>query len=678
MTGTTRKLATIVALDVAGYSARTEADEARTTAEVVALRKAIEAIAAKHGGRVFNTAGDGFMLEFGSSLAAVEAAFELAETCEPKVRVGVHLGDVVVQPNGDLLGHGVNVAARLMAQSAPGAALVSGAVHQTIRGPLTARLQSRGHLKLDKMAETIEAFALAAIASGSAPTKTAEPLLAVLPFDNLSNDPEMVFFSDGVAEEIMQTLMRSAGLKVIGRTSAFQFRGERKALAAQALKATHILDGAVRRSGTKMRVSAQLTETATGTGLWGERYDRDVSDAFALQDEIAAKVAAALNQALPIARKDAAKIDSQAYDLYMKARPALSSLNVEVTRQAIPLLESAVARAPKFAAAWGALAFARAAIFSQTQDASLEPDFNVATAAVERALEFDAGTSHALLTQAALLPAFSAYAQKISLLEAAQTAEPNNPDVLSLLADAYRMVGRNSAALPLIERVLQLDPMSGVNRAMYVQELARLNRWPEAVQWMRLDHETSVRGLWWLPRMQWGRLIEFDVPAIADQFLTEHAPRFADAPPAIVPALRRSVRILAMPDDEREATLRRALDTSRGRALSLETCAFAARAGFASMAFDALFEALDSGRPISGALVGANAGALRSMTCGHLFFIDSAKLRPNPRFAHLCVRFGLYDYWRETGLWPDCVDEVAPYYDFKAECHKAARKTEGL
>ena len=124
----TRKLATIVALDVAGYSARTEADEARTTAEVAALRQVIEGIAGKHGGRVFNTAGDGFMLEFGSSLAAVKAAFELAETCEPKVRVGVHLGDVVVQPNGDLLGHGVNVAARLMAKSDPGGALVSAAV----------------------------------------------------------------------------------------------------------------------------------------------------------------------------------------------------------------------------------------------------------------------------------------------------------------------------------------------------------------------------------------------------------------------------------------------------------------------------------------------------------------------------------------------------------------------
>ena len=162
-----RKLATIVALDVAGYSARTEADEARTTAQVARLRKVIEAIAVKHAGRVFNTAGDGFMLEFGSSFAGVEAAFELAETCEPKVRVGVHLGDVIVQPNGDLLGHGVNVAARLMARSDPGGALVSADVRRTIRGALGERLVSRGLFKLDKMAETIEAYALIAAPSAA-------------------------------------------------------------------------------------------------------------------------------------------------------------------------------------------------------------------------------------------------------------------------------------------------------------------------------------------------------------------------------------------------------------------------------------------------------------------------------------------------------------------------------
>src|SRR5262245_45930271 len=159
MADATRKLATIVALDVAGYSARTEADEARTTAEVAALRKDVEAIAQRHGGRVFNTAGDGFMLEFPSSLLAVEASFELAETCRPQVRVGVHLGDVMVQPNGDLLGHGVNVTARLMAQANPGTVLISADVRRMMRGPLAQSLHSRGTIKLPKMSETIEVFA---------------------------------------------------------------------------------------------------------------------------------------------------------------------------------------------------------------------------------------------------------------------------------------------------------------------------------------------------------------------------------------------------------------------------------------------------------------------------------------------------------------------------------------
>src|SRR5690242_2280428 len=222
-----RRLTTIVAMDVAGYSARTEADEAGTTAEVAMLRSLIERIAAGRGGRVFNTAGDGFMLEFGSTLAAVEAAFALAEQCEPKLRIGVHLGDVAVLPNGDLLGHGVNVAARLMAHSDPGSVLVSADVRRTIRGPLAERLISRGILQLDKMTERIEAFAVLAERSAvvAAPSGSREPLLAVLPFDNLSDDREMQFFSDGVSEEIIQRLSRGAGIKVVGRTSSFQFRG---------------------------------------------------------------------------------------------------------------------------------------------------------------------------------------------------------------------------------------------------------------------------------------------------------------------------------------------------------------------------------------------------------------------------------------------------------------------
>jgi len=156
-----RRLTAIVALDMAGFSARMEKDEAISAAEVVGLRKTVMDIANGHEGRVFNTAGDGFMLEFGSSLTAVKAAIDLAEKCKPQVRVGVHLGDVQVQPNGDLLGHGVNVAARLMAQSVPGSVLISGAIHQTVHGPILERFVSRGVTKLEKMNETLEVFMLA-------------------------------------------------------------------------------------------------------------------------------------------------------------------------------------------------------------------------------------------------------------------------------------------------------------------------------------------------------------------------------------------------------------------------------------------------------------------------------------------------------------------------------------
>ena len=295
MSDTTRKLATIVALDVAGYSARTEADEARTTAEVAALRKVIEAIAAKHGGRVFNTAGDGFMLEFGSSLAAVEAAFELAETCEPKVRVGVHLGDVVVQPNGDLLGHGVNVAARLMAQATPGTALVSSPVRGSIRGPIADHLKSRGMLKLDKMAETIEAFTITSASkmSKSVPAQQQRAAsgsrIVVLPFRARANDDVEMVTAEGLTDDVTTLLTSVKGLSVTPRTSLRRSLepSDNVIQIAKDLSCRYAVTGSVRRSGDKLRVSVELIDVNDNQQKWSQRFDRSAEDIFAIQDEIA-------------------------------------------------------------------------------------------------------------------------------------------------------------------------------------------------------------------------------------------------------------------------------------------------------------------------------------------------------------------------------------------------------
>ena len=183
-----------------------------------------------------------------------------------------------------------------------------------------------------------------------------EPLVAVLAFDNLSSDPEMQFFSDGVSEEIIQRLSRGAKLKVIGRTSSFQFRGEHKAEAAQSLQCSHVLDGSIRRSGERVRISAHLVEACSRTTLWSDRYDRGLTDIFAVQDEISENIAAALDRAF--AGSSTQTLDPAVYDLYLRARP--QSYAPDELRTHVGLLEVVTQRAPHFAEAWGRLAYLRA------------------------------------------------------------------------------------------------------------------------------------------------------------------------------------------------------------------------------------------------------------------------------------------------------------------------------
>ena len=670
MTDTARKIAVIVALDVAGYSARTEADEAKTTAEVAALRQVIEGIAKTHGGRVFNTAGDGFMLEFASSLAAVEAAFALAEKCEPKVRVGVHLGDVVVQPNGDLLGHGVNVAARLMAKSDPGAALISADVRRTIRGPFTERLVSRGLMQLDKMNETIEAFALAAAASAmvAAPPKGAEPLLAVLPFDNLSNDPEMQFFSDGVSEEILQVLTRVAGMRMIGRTSSFHFRGERKAEAARILKATHVLDGAVRKGGARLRVNAQLTEAVTGAALWSERYDRDLTDVLAVQDDIAASVASALKVVFHCEPRNA-QIDPRAYESYLKAIQQRSVLTPESSQRAQFLLEEVVALAPDFVDAWAALGTVRTILLPYDRESIGTPQHNAALAATSRALALDPNCANAYGTLAALKPAFAAYAEKIELAQRAVQLAPNGGQPAIMLGLALLCVGRCKEAFVHFSRAAARDPMNPGYAAGVVATLDNDGRGEEAHAY--LDDVFKLQ-----PPSPWTATGKFLIYFNASRFA--EAAAYLDGPGAILagdemyPMLRALLAFPVLPLDQLKGLFPSLLRSGPEQALTLSVCAEAARFGCADLAFEELFGALDSGRPIRpnpGAVRGPRSVIALNSLLGRA---EARALRADPRFARFCARVGLVDYWSTSGHWPDCATQVP--YDFKAECEKAARE----
>jgi TolB-like protein/class 3 adenylate cyclase len=327
--GGKRKLATILAIDMAGYSAQSEKNQERAIAQVTALRERAATLAANEGGHIFNTAGDGVMLEFPIASGAVRAAVTLAReaTAEleglPRLRAGVHLGEIVID-GADRLGHGVNVAARLMQMAPPNGVVISDAVQSQLHGETDATFSPRGRVRLNKMREVIfafeyipsagplrlqwrrwrkraafaaAAFALAAAAllgARMAGDQQAEsPFLVVLPFDNLSNDPSLAYFSDGVSTEIQSTLAQyQEGLRVAGLATGFQFRGPAKnpAHVRQAMGATHVVDGSVRREGNAVRIVAELVDTRTNGVLWTQTYDRDLSRTLETQSDVARQV----------------------------------------------------------------------------------------------------------------------------------------------------------------------------------------------------------------------------------------------------------------------------------------------------------------------------------------------------------------------------------------------------
>ena len=512
MTDTTRKLATIVALDVAGYSARTEADESKTIAQITLLRPVIEGIAKAHGGRVFNTAGDGFMLEFASSFSAVEAALELADECRPRVRVGVHVGEVSVQLNGDLLGHGVNVAARLMAKAEPGSTLISADVCRMIRGPMAERFASRGTVQLDKMAETIEIFAPAAAVAHATPPRLKAPdskstplnailalattrpailaaaglvvaaiagwwiiggastpspdttapstSIAVLPFENLSTDKNNAFFAVGVQDEILTRLSKIGSLRVISRTSTAHLasRPENVAEIAKQLGVANILEGSVQRDGNSVRVNVQLIEASTDSHLWAEVYDRKLDNIFTVQSEIAIAIADALSAKVTGSEKKSLTrvptTNTAAYDSYLRG---LAFQHQGNGKEALASFKEAVRLDPEFALAWIELAIDAAGNFFGTSDPRRLAEVNTALDTVRR-LQPD-------LPELQLAEGVFAYYIKQDYEGARKQFEkvrallPNDVQGIFFLGLIARRQGRWDDSRSLLEQAIVRDPM---------------------------------------------------------------------------------------------------------------------------------------------------------------------------------------------------------------------------
>src|ERR1700736_3382549 len=384
----TRRLAAILAADVAGYSRLMGADEEGTHERLKAHRRQlVDPKISEHKGRIVKTTGDGLLVEFASVVDAVRCAAEVQRGMldrEPEAtderqirfRIGIYLGDVIAEGD-DIFGDGVNVAARLEALAEPGGICVSGTVHDHIRDRLPYPLDDLGEQSVKNIARPVRAYALcpAAVAALPAPgaplsapiaQRAVAPRLSivVLPFGNLSNDPEHQYFADGITEDLTTDVARIQGSLVIARNTAFTYKGkpvDAKQLGRE-LGVRYVLEGSVQRSGNQVRINTQLVDAETGAHLWAERFDRDTGDLFALQNEITARIARALQSQLAIAEAARRPTDRpDALDYILRGRAVLTRpISKENSDEAVRLFETALELDPQAAdaAAWLAAALA--------------------------------------------------------------------------------------------------------------------------------------------------------------------------------------------------------------------------------------------------------------------------------------------------------------------------------
>jgi TolB-like protein/class 3 adenylate cyclase len=475
-----RKLAAILAADVVGYAALMEADEAGTFARLRAGRKELfEPEVERHHGRIFKLMGDGLLAEFGSVVDAVECAVSLQRGMTERnssvpsekhieVRIGINLGEVIVEGD-DRYGEGVNVAARLQQLADPGGICVSGKVSKEVEKKLAFAFEPMGEQRMKNISEPIACFRVnlhpqqshsASKPSDPAQSDPTRAAIAVLPFVNMSSDPEQEFFADGMAEDLITDLSKVKGLFVISRHSSFAFKGKFSDVRAVArdLGVRFVVEGSVRRAAMRVRINVQLIDAEDGTHIWAERFDREVDDIFALQDEVVGLIVNALSAAVPASRpikgKRAANI--KAYDLLVRGRGAIhGSLGGTIVGR--PLLERAIELDPEFAEAyaWLAMSYLYGWVYWGENAATQGP---LALRAAERAvaLDGDNATAHAILGDVLIFD--GRLDAGVGELTAALRIDPNHADAWLFMGEAMIYQGRTTEALDHMRKAFRANP----------------------------------------------------------------------------------------------------------------------------------------------------------------------------------------------------------------------------
>jgi adenylate cyclase len=539
-----RRLAAIFAADVAGYSRLMGQDEVGTLQALTAHREIMDQLIGDHGGRIANTAGDSVLAEFPSAVDAVVCAVEVQKALEGlnegadnehplRFRIGVHIGDVMIR-GGDLLGDGVNIAARLQALADPGGVCVSSEVHRHVRKTSSLTFKDLGEQQVKNIDEPIRAFAAvlvpaespdqaSALQASNRPAARDRPTIAVLPFANLGNDPGQDYFADGVVDEIITGLAHIHWLTVIARNSSFAFKGRISDVRqiARDLGVRYVLEGSIRKAGDRIRISCQLVEAETGGHLWANRFDGSLADVFDLQDQITEGVVFALEPTLrkaEIARvKRKRPDDLDAYDLYLRAVAHMYETTPQGREAALAFVQRALAIDPDYAeahgvAAWcylaktlwegglsndhreAALRHARAVQVLQSEDATTlahaaialalaTRDLEAALELIDRALALNPNSVHAHDHGAVISTWAGRYDRAHALADRALRLSPFDP--LSVMAfaakaGAFLMQGQYNEALSNARKGLQIYPNHTPSFLIAIASLMRLGRPTEA------------------------------------------------------------------------------------------------------------------------------------------------------------------------------------------------------
>ena len=503
-----RRLAAILAADVAGYSRLMGEDEEGTLAALKAIRRELADPKIKeHRGRIVKTTGDGLLVEFASVVDAVRCAFEvqremaLRNAAVPQerrieFRMGINLGDIIIDEH-DIYGDGVNVAARLEALAEPGGICVSRVVRDQVRDKLNFVFEDIGDQQVKNIARPIRVHRILIAENVAAKVPLAlpdKPSLAVLPFQNLSADPEQEYFVDGVVEEITTAISRLPWLFVIARNSSFAYKGKSPDLrqVGRELGVRYVLEGSVRKVGNRVRITGQLIDTTTGAHIWADRFDGALDDFFELQDQVASNVVGAIEPRLRhseierASRKPTESLD--AFDLYLRALAQLDKLTPDGTGTAIALLWQALAIDPSNAPAAGLAGWCFVWQRLQGWCALSDEDLAEGVRLAKQAIEAGKDDPDALWTAGLTLAVLAGEAATgASLIERALTLNPNSAHAWMASGWAHCILARPKNATDALQRAMRLSPLDPFGYlftgALAIAHLVA-GRYEEAMEWV--------------------------------------------------------------------------------------------------------------------------------------------------------------------------------------------------